>query len=103
MDPKYLQSLQKIASHLVISKTGNESMSTFDYSNFPLTPSQALYIMSLKEERVVYQRNILNLLGYHEQEFRFDNMFGLMHHDDKPIVETIVKNTLAFSEANGMS
>ena len=103
MDSKYLHSLQKIASHLVISNSSPGSMSTFDYSNFPLTPSQALYIMSIKDERLVYQRNILKLLGYHEQEFRFDNMFGMMHRDDKPIVETIVKNTLAFSELNGMS
>lgn len=77
-------------------------MSTFDYSNFPLTPSQALYIMSIKDKRVVYQRNILKLLGYHEQEFHFDTMFDMMHRDDKPIVETIVKNTLAFSAVNGM-
>ncbi len=103
MDSKYLHSLQKIARNLIITNSNPEEMPAFDYSNFPLTPSQALYIMSIKDERLVYQRNILNLLGYHEREFRFDTIFNLMHRDDKPIVETIVKNTLAFSEANGMS
>lgn len=103
MDQSYLNSLKKIASNLVIQNANPESSTHFDYTNFPLTPSQALYIMSIKDERLVYQRNVLNLLGYHEQEFRFDNIFGMMHRDDQPIVETIVKNTLAFSEANGMS
>lgn len=103
MDAEYLQSLKKLTGSLQISQSGLDSMVGFDYTEFPLTPSQALYIMSIKEERLVYQRNILQLLGYHEDEFNFDNVFNLMHRDDRPIVETILKNTLTFSYKHGMS
>lgn len=103
MDPKYLHSLKKLAVNLTVIPSDLDPVGAFDYTNFPLTASQALYIMSIKDEKLVYQRNILKLLGYHEKEFRFDNIFGMMHKDDKTIVETIVKNTLTFSQKQGIS
>lgn len=103
MDSNYLQSLKKLAGNLKIIPAGPGAMSEFDFTNFPLAHGQALYVMSIKDEILVYQRNILELLGYHEKEFRFDNIFSLMHREDKPIVETIVKNTLSFSQKYGLS
>jgi len=56
-----------------------KSYSCFD--DYPLLPSQALYIFDMQEMSMPYQRGIKRLFGYSEEEFNFE-LFNHWYHPD---------------------
>ena len=58
---------------------------------YPLLPSQAIYITDMKELSVTYQRGIKRLLGYPEEEFCFDLLMQYYHPDDFNRYVSLVK------------
>jgi len=52
------------------------------HEQYPLLPSQAIYIADMQELFIPYQRGIERLLGYSEQEFDFDLLMQIYHPDD---------------------
>ena len=102
MEHKFRKELKKITEKVVIKPVHKEEHVPFDYYTYPLAANQALYVLSFKEQQVIYQRNILNLLGYHEEEFNYDSIFDLVHEQDFPLVKSIISNTLLFSKEHGL-
>lgn len=102
MKQHFKKELKQLTQNLIVQPIQVETQIPFDFLNFPLSSNQALYVLSLKSGELVYQRNVLTLLGYHEQEFNFDSPFDLIHENDFPIVKDIVKNTLEFSRDHGL-
>ncbi|MCD4698630.1 MAG: LuxR C-terminal-related transcriptional regulator [Bacteroidales bacterium] len=56
-----------------------KSYSCFD--EYPLLPSQALYIFDMQEMSIPYQRGIIRLFGYSEEEFN-PELFNHWYHPD---------------------
>ncbi len=56
-----------------------KSYSCFD--EYPLLPSQALYIFDMQEMCMPYQRGVERLFGYSEDEFNFE-LFNHWYHPD---------------------
>lgn len=102
MDKALKQELKNISSDLVINPFVNRPAVVFDFNTYPLAINQALYVLSMVNEKVVYQRRIVELLGYEPHEFDFDAAFDLIHKKDLPQVESIIKNTLIYSKTNGL-
>ncbi|NEN24638.1 PAS domain-containing protein [Cryomorpha ignava] len=102
MEQNFKKELKDITQNLIVQPIHTEARVPFDFHSYPLSANQALYVLSLKSGELIYQRNILALLGYHEQEFNFDSPFDLIHENDFPIVKDIIKNTLAFSRDYGL-
>ncbi len=102
MEPKFKKKLKELTQNLFIKPSSYEAQVPFDFQTYPLAANQALYLLSLKEEKLVYQRNILTLLGYHEQEFDFETPFDLVHEQDFPLVKNIIQDTLIFSQEYGL-
>lgn len=70
----------------------SQFVSVSDLHAFPLIPGkQALYVMNWKENRVSYQRNILELLGYEEEEFTEEIVHARIHPDDMDVVSRVIK------------
>ncbi len=65
-----------------ISKDGSVKTSFIHLDQFPLLPSQAIYIADMQEMSVTYQRGIEKLLGYSRKEFTFDLLMQFYHPDD---------------------
>ena len=103
MEPKFKKQLKKITEKLIVKSELNDDYVPFDYYTYPLASNQALYVLSFKEQQVIYQRNILTLLGYHEKEFTYESPFDLVHEQDFPLVKSIISNTLLFSKEHGLS
>lgn len=103
MDQQFKEDLKVLSSDLRVRKRIAGDRRRFDYRSYPLIHNQAMYVLSLSEEKVTYTKNIDLLLGYDESEFTFDSPFELIHPDDYPTVRHIVKSTLLFSATKGMS
>ncbi|MEZ5199041.1 MAG: LuxR C-terminal-related transcriptional regulator [Bacteroidales bacterium] len=52
------------------------------FENYPLLPSQAIYVMDMQEMSIPYHRRIDRLLGYLNQEFVFELFNELYHPED---------------------
>lgn len=52
------------------------------YDEYPLMPSQALYIFDFQEMCIPYQRGVERLLGYTKEEFNFELFNSWYHPDD---------------------
>ena len=102
MEQHIKKELKHITQNLIVNQVSTEAQVLFDFNTYPLSANQALYVLSLKSSELIYQRNVLTLLGYHEQEFTFESPFDLIHEKDFPIVMDIIKNTLAFSREHGL-
>ncbi len=103
MDQQFKEDLKVLSSDLRVRKRISSDRKRFDYRNYPLVHNQAIYVLSLSEEKVTYTKNIDLLLGYEESEFSYNSPFELIHPDDYPTVRHIVKSTLLYSAANGIS
>lgn len=102
MDLAFKQELKQISQDLAVTAFVEKPAVVFDYNTYHLTANQALYVISIANEKMVYHRNIFQLLGYTEKEFDFDSTFDLIHKKDLPIVESIIKSTLIYSQVNGL-
>ena len=102
MKQSFKKELQNITQNLIVQPIHTEAQVPFDFHTYPLSANQALYVLSLKSGELIYQRNVLTLLGYHEQEFNFDSPFDLIHENDFPMVRDIIRNTLNFSRDHGL-
>lgn len=102
MDLDLKQELKQISQALTVTPFSQKPTVVFDYNTYPLAANQALYVISIVEEKMIYQRNIFELLGYTEKEFDFESPFDLIHKKDFPLVEKIIKNTLIYSQADGL-
>lgn len=102
MDIALKQELKQISQALAVNAFSKKPAVGFDYKTYPLAANQALYVISMANEKMIYQRKILELLGYTEEEFDFDSTFDLIHKKDFPIVKSIIKNTLIYSQAAGL-
>lgn len=102
MNTALKQELKQISKNLTVTPFSEKPAVAFDYNAYPLATNQALYVISMANEKMIYHRNIFELLGYTEAEFDFDSTFDLIHKKDFPLVESIIKNTLIYSQANGL-
>jgi len=50
--------------------------------NYPLLPSQALYVLDIQDMTIPYQRGIKKLLGYSKNEFTWELLDEHYHPDD---------------------
>jgi DNA-binding CsgD family transcriptional regulator len=71
--------MEKYAEQIRDKGFTRKSYSCFD--DYPLLPSQALYIFDMQEMRMPYQRGIQKLFGYSEEEFNFE-LFNHWYHPD---------------------
>lgn len=102
MSQNFKKELKFITQNLIVQPIHMEAQVPFDYHSYPLFPNQAMYVLSLDTGELIYQRNVLSLLGYPEQEFTFNSPFDLIHEHDFPLVKDIVRNTLNFSRIHGL-
>src|SRR5690554_104912 len=102
MDKALKQELKEISQDLAVTPFSEKPAVEFDYNTYPLAANQALYVMSLANEEIIYQRKIFELLGYEEEEFNFDLAFDLIHKKDFTLVKNIIRNTLIYSQTNGL-
>lgn len=102
MDIALKQELKQISQGLVVTAFLEKPTVVFDYNTYPLAANQALYVISMVNEKMIYQRNIFELLGYTQEEFDYESPWDLIHKKDFPLVESIIKNTLIYSQANGL-
>ncbi len=71
--------MEKYAEQIRDKDFIRKSYSCFD--EYPLLPSQALYIFDFQEMSIPYQRGIERLLGYSGEEFNFE-LFNHWYHPD---------------------
>ena len=102
MDLALKQELKQISQDLAVTPFSGKRVVKFDFKTYPLVANQALYVISIVNEKMIYHRGIFELLGYSNEEFNFDSPFDLIHKKDFPLVESIIKNTLIFSQADGL-
>lgn len=86
-----------------MDKSLSRQRKRFDYKSYPLIHDQALYVLSLSSQKVLYSKNIQRLLGYSEKEFDYNAVYKLIHPDDYPLVRHIVRSTLLFSSRYGIN
>jgi len=65
-----------------IREGGSLKTSILQLDQYPLLPSQAIYVTDLQEMTITYQRGIEKLLGYSVEEFNFDMIMQFYHPDD---------------------
>ncbi len=64
----------------------------YDLEHFPLVPGkQAVYVMDWKQNRVTYQRNVEQLLGYSQNDFDDSIIHTRIHPDDIAVVSRVIK------------
>lgn len=71
--------MEKYAKQIRDKEFVSKSYSCF--GDYPLMPSQALYVFDFQEMSIPYQRGIKNLFGYPEEEFNFE-LFNHWYHPD---------------------
>ncbi|MEM9053310.1 MAG: PAS domain-containing protein [Bacteroidota bacterium] len=94
--------ISDISSKLKVNKEISKERKRFNYKKYPLIHNQAMYILSLSKKEVTFSKNIEQLLGYPDNDFTYDDVFNLIHPEDYPLVEHIVKSVLTFSTENGL-
>lgn len=102
MDEKFKEDLRQLSSRLTVGPPSSEDTGRISYKDFTLVHNQAIYVLSLRDKEIQFQRNIHKLLGYDDNEFNFDLAIQIVHPKDYPIIRHIVKSTLAFCAMYGM-
>jgi len=88
----------KYAAKICDGKPRKKSFAQLD--QFPLFPSQAIYVSDMQEMKIVYQRGIKRLLGYTKNEFTFDLLMHCYHPDDIGRYRQIVEKSNSFIRQN---
>ncbi|MCH2213628.1 MAG: LuxR C-terminal-related transcriptional regulator [Flavobacteriales bacterium] len=101
-DFNFKSEISEISSKLRVKKEISQERKRFNYKKYPLIHNQAMYILSLSKKEVTYSKNIEQLLGFRDCDFTYDHVFSLIHPEDYPIVEHIVKGVLTYSTARGI-
>ncbi|WP_422080581.1 LuxR C-terminal-related transcriptional regulator [Ulvibacterium sp.] len=79
-----------VSQQLLDEETGHAQFQ--DLEHFPLIPGkQAIYVMDWKENKVTYQRNIEQLLGYSENDFDDSIIHTRIHPEDIAVVSRVIK------------
>ncbi len=102
MHEEFQSELNDISKNLNVGK-GKDTYKKFSYTTYPLLHNEALYVLDLKTNEVLYQRGVRELLGYEEDEFTFDTPFNFVHPDDLPVVRKVLMSTLQFSQKYGIT
>ncbi len=102
MHEEFQTELNDISRGLNVDK-GKADYKKFSYTTYPLLHNEALYVLDLKDNKVIYQRGIKDLLGYEEEEFDYDTPFNIVHPDDLPVVRKVLMSTLEFSQKHGIT
>lgn len=102
MDSGFKKKLEKLSKKIRIDSDLASGRGRFKYRSYPLIANQAIYVTSMRNHELVYQRNIQNLLGYTEKEFTYDSLFSVIHPDDYPDVKRIVGSTLQVFAQKGL-
>ncbi|MCB0804443.1 MAG: PAS domain-containing protein [Bacteroidales bacterium] len=74
-----------------ISKADCQKKSYNFFNNYPLLPSQALYVLDIKDMTIPYQRGITKLLGYTKEEFTWELLDEFYHPEDHERYVHLVK------------
>ncbi|MCA1764542.1 MAG: LuxR C-terminal-related transcriptional regulator [Flavobacteriales bacterium] len=102
MDSGFKKKLERLSKKIRIESDLATGRGRFKYRSYPLIANQAIYVTTMRNHELVYQRNIGNLLGYSENEFTYDSLFSVIHPDDYPDVKRIVGSTLEVFATKGL-
>lgn len=103
MDEKFKKELNVVTQNLTVTRLENKGYKKFNYATYPILENEAIYALDLKYRKVTYQRGVLELMGYTEDEFNFDVVFSMVHPDDKKVVRKVLMSTLAHSKKHGIT
>lgn len=91
-----------LSKDLQVNGAKSSGRPRFSYKTYPLLNSQAIFVVSMYEAKILYQRRIKNLLGYSEDEFDYDKTLSIIHPDDYKSALSILQGTIDYSEKFGV-
>ncbi|MAM30547.1 MAG: hypothetical protein CMC13_16140 [Flavobacteriaceae bacterium] len=77
--------------HRTFGDSDVEKLDVSKVKNFPLNYTQCLYVVDWQSSRIVYQKNVQNILGYNEDEFNLQKILSIAHPEDLNIVKRITQ------------
>lgn len=95
---------EEISIHKKLKVKGAKSNGRprFLYKSYHLHGLQAIFVVSMKDQEVLYQRNIQSLLGYEPHEFDYRKTLEIIHPEDFEIVKPVLEGTIEYSAQYGV-
>lgn len=63
----------------------------YNLDQIPINSKQCIYVVDWQNSVISYQRNLLEVLGYHEDEFTLETLLNIAHPDDLNHVKRITQ------------
>jgi len=74
----------------------------FSYKTYPLLNTQALFVVSIYESKLLYHRNMDRLLGYNKGDLNYEKTLNIIHPEDYKIARPILQGTINYSRKFGV-
>ena len=71
--------------------------------NYPITRSQCIYVHNFQSGSIVFQKGVIELLGYSADEFDSQLVHNFFHPEDKDMVLRIIEASVRYAIDNHLS